>query len=476
MRLMVLCLSLLVIIMLLPGVAFGADESPERLNVYLGTNIFNNPVYDTVVLVEFPFSLRRDEFTFFRSDSQDTFLCGRVFAQVDLIDTLGATVDSANTYFAMRVASEAEAALKDYRIFNKLSLFARPGVYAARLSVYDVVSKNKGEFFINRIVVPAPEKERLTISGVSLAYRIDYVGPTADTNSRLIKNEYRIYPNPIAIFSTEDTSLSAYHEVYNLHPSQTAGPALQLTYNILGKDSTFLSELGVRTNPGGDSSAIVVATFDIEDWPAGLYHLQIIALEEGSTRSDTSVVPFGIIYPVGTSIADAMPQFIDDPYERLLLSEKINLVAYLLTPAQKETMKALTDSGKINYLNQYWREHDSYPSTRMIENRVDMVRRYEDANRMFSTNIKDDNGWSTDQGRIYLTYGPWEEIDEVSSPRVGNAYTIWYYRTLGEGKLFVFEDWSGNGDYRLVHSNVYGEMFSRKWEDLLNQGPRLDIE
>lgn len=476
MRWTTFCLGLLVILMLLPGMTFGADESPERLNVYMGTTMFNNPVYDTAVLVEFPFSLRRDEFTFFRPDSQDTFLYGRVFAQVDLIDTLGVTVDSANTYFAMRVASEAEAGLEGYRIFNKLSMFVRPGAYAARLSVYDVVSKNKGEFFINRVVVPAPERERLAISGVSLAYSIDYVGETADTNFRLIKNGYRIYPNPIAIFSTEDTSLSAYHEVYNLHPSETSASTLQITYNILGKDSTFLGELGVRTNPGGDSTAVVVATFGIADWPVGLYHLQIIALEEGALRSDTSVVPFGIIYPVGTSMAEAMPQFIDDPYERLLLSEKVNLVAYLLTPAQKETMKALSDSGKTNYLEQYWKEHDSYPATAIIENRIDLVRRYEEGNRLFSTNVKDDNGWSTDRGRIYLTYGPWEEIDEVSAPRVGNAYVIWYYRTLGEGKLFVFEDWSGNGDYRLVHSNVYGEMFSREWDDLLKQGPRLDVE
>ena len=53
---------------------------------------------------------------------------------------------------------------------------------------------------------------------------------------------------------------------------------------------------------------------------------------------------------------------------------------------------------------------------------------------------------------------------------------VWYYLRLGEGKLFLFEDWSGNGDYRLVHSNVYGEIFSKEWDELLNQGPRLDIE
>ncbi len=476
MRLMALCLSFVIITLSLPGITLGADESADRLNVYVGTNIFANPAYDTVALVEFPFSLRRDEFTFFRPDSQDTFLHGRVFAQVDLIDTMGTTVDSANTYFAMRVASEAEAALKDYRIFNKLSLLARPGIYAVRLSVYDVVSKNKGEFFINRVVVPRPERERLSISSVSLAYSIDYVGPAADTNFRLIKNGYRIYPNPVAIFSSEDTSISVYHEVYNLHPSQTDGSALQITYNILGKDSTLLGELGVRSAPGGDSSAIVVATFDIKGWPVGLYYLQVIAFEEGSARVDSNLVPFGIINPLGASVAYAMPQFFNDPYDRLMLSEKIDLVAYLLTPGQKETMKTLSDSGKINYLNQYWKEHDSYPSTKIIEDRVGLVKRFEYVNRMFSTNVKNDDGWSTDRGRIYMTYGPWEEVDEVSSPRVGNAYVIWYYRTIGEGKLFVFDDWSGNGDYRLVHSNVYGEMFSKDWDERLNQGPQLDIE
>ena len=402
MRLSAFCLSIAVMILVLP-VESAADESTQRLNVYAGSDVFANPLYDTAVLVEFPFSLRRDEFTFFRSDSQDTFLYGRVFAQVDLIDTLGVTVDSANTYFAMRVASQEEAALKDYRIFNKLSLFAEPGLYAARLSVYDVVSKNKGEFFISRLDVPQPETERLSVSDVSLAYRIDYVGPTADTNFRLVKNEYRIYPNPIAIFSTEDTVLSVYHEVYNLHPKADGGPQLQITYNILGKDSTLLGELGVRENPGGDSSAIVVATFEIKDWPAGLYHLQTIAAEENTNRIDTSVTPFGIIFPVSGSMADAMPQFTEDPYDRLMLSEKINLVAYVLTPVQRETMKNLSDSGKINYLNQYWKEHDANPLTRINEERAELVTRLEYVNRMFSTNVKNDNGWSTDQGRIYMT-------------------------------------------------------------------------
>jgi hypothetical protein len=33
--------------------------------------------------------------------------------------------------------------------------------------------------------------------------------------------------------------------------------------------------------------------------------------------------------------------------------------------------------------------------------------------------------------------------------------------------VFVFEDWTGSNDYRLVHSNVFGEIYSKEWEIIL---------
>ena len=84
--------------------------------------------------------------------------------------------------------------------------------------------------------------------------------------------------------------------------------------------------------------------------------------------------------------------------------------------------------------------------------------------------MKSQDGWSTDRGRIYMTYGPWDERDDNEAPRVGNSYEVWYYRSIKQGLMFIFEDYSGNDDYRLVHSNVFGEVYNQEWQDRVDQG------
>ncbi len=37
------------------------------------------------------------------------------------------------------------------------------------------------------------------------------------------------------------------------------------------------------------------------------------------------------------------------------------------------------------------------------------------------------------------------------------------YRAVQGGVLFIFEDISGYGDFRLVHSTASGEIFDAKW-------------
>ena len=69
-----------------------------------------------------------------------------------------------------------------------------------------------------------------------------------------------------------------------------------------------------------------------------------------------------------------------------------------------------------------------------------------------------------------MIWGPWDELDDHQSPLIGNPYQIWYYHTVEEGKHFVFEDWSGTHEFRLVHSNVDGEIFNELWEERMRGG------
>jgi GWxTD domain-containing protein len=457
-------------LLLLLSAGAHAIEPETGLTVYAGVVVYNNPEYDSVALVEFSFSVNRHEFEFYRPDSADTNLYARIFAQINLFDSSGLPVDSANTIFSVRAASREEAELKNYRLFNRLVLFVKPGSYSARLTAIDVVSKRKGEFFLGKFDVEPIEKERISVGGLCPAYSLRYVGEdTANSNVRLTKNGFEVIVNPLSVFSTNDSLIHLYGEVYNLAYSVDIPSEYQLSFSAWDAKGDLFRDFGslALTKPG--STAVIAESFDIKGWPPGAYRLQVVSLDQTTGDSDTARVRFQIVSPEETRLAVSRTEE-SDPYDTLSFKVKVNLVTYLLTPDQKATLDRLNDNGKLNFLDRYWREHDENSATKIIENRLELIERYEFCNRLFSTNVDKTDGWATPRGRIYMIYGPWDELDDRLAPLLGNPYQIWYYRHVKEGKFFVFEDLTGSGDYRLVHSNVYSEIYSQEWQDRIDQG------
>ena len=452
-----------------PSAVRGLDTQ-EPLVVYAGYTVYNNPEYDSISLVEFPFSIRRHQLEFVPREGEDSTCLARVFAQVDLIDAQGRQTDSTGTYFSVRAAGPGEAARKGFRVFNNLSLFAGPGVYSARVTVIDAISKSKGESFLRRVLVPPPARKAVAISGVRLAYDVDYVGDQPEgANRRLVRNGYRIIPNPLSVYGTDDSVVFFYGEVYNLAFSGDHPSTYRLSLAAAAADSVTYRDFGGRVAEKPGTSVAVAESFEIRGWPTGLYFVQLAVTDLETGAADTSYTPFRILSPADVLVAAAQAE-IFDPYDTLSLEIKEHLVAYHLTPAQKSTLGGLTDQGKENFLEQYWREHDEYPSTPEIENRRELVERFEYANRIFSTNVDRDNGWMSDCGRIWMVFGPYDQINDVPAPRLVSPYQVWYYHEIKEGKFFIFEDKRGDHDYRLVHSNVYGEIYSKEWQLKIQEG------
>jgi len=448
-----------------------AQTNNKSLAVYAEAIIFNNPEYDTVSLVEFPFTLNRDEFQFYRPDSTSKELFARIFAQVNLMNTEGRVIDSVRTYFSAKVSSSLEANKKDIQLFNKLSLMVKPGIYTARLKVLDVVSKKEGTYFLDKIIVNPIEKQKISIGGICLAYNMEYVGDDSSKIDPLLnENGFKILINPVNIFPAKDTIIYLYGEIYNLKYSPEEPSKYQLSIAALDNIGNIYNNFGSVINDKPGKSCVIAEDLDVKDWSLGNYKLQISALDLTTNEADTVYIPFHIISTKALLMYAKANMNMYDPYDSLSFKDKTHLVKYLLDDKQKQIFSNLSDSGKIHFLDQYWKEHDINPATHVIENRIQMINRYRFVNRMFSTNSKKNNGWATDRGRIYMTYGPWDERDDFQAPRIGNPYVVWYYRSVREGKLFIFEDWTGNGDYRLVHSNVYGEVYSQEWQDRIDQG------
>ncbi len=101
------------IVVLVSSTVYASGQSVSDkagLTVSAGAAVFNNPAYDSVAIVEFLFSISRNQLGFLPSKTnEDSNIYAVVLAQVDLIGTEGFTVDSANTFFIVSARDSVDA-------------------------------------------------------------------------------------------------------------------------------------------------------------------------------------------------------------------------------------------------------------------------------------------------------------------------------------------------------------------------------
>ncbi|RMD92816.1 MAG: GWxTD domain-containing protein, partial [Calditrichaeota bacterium] len=91
------------------------------------------------------------------------------------------------------------------------------------------------------------------------------------------------------------------------------------------------------------------------------------------------------------------------------------------------------------------KSRDPSPGTEVNELMLEFYRRIAYANRKFQT--QEQKGWQTDQGRIYIQYGPPDSIHRFFKAEKGQPYEIWRYNH--PRKRFVFVGKKGWGIFKL---------------------------
>ncbi|MEE8577445.1 MAG: GWxTD domain-containing protein, partial [candidate division Zixibacteria bacterium] len=73
--------------------------------------------------------------------------------------------------------------------------------------------------------------------------------------------------------------------------------------------------------------------------------------------------------------------------------------------------KAKTPEERLNQFNLFWSKRDPTPGDDVNEAKIEFYRRVSTANHNFAVMNRD--GWQTDRGRIYIRFGPPDQIDDV---------------------------------------------------------------
>lgn len=436
----------------------------DRISIQAGISIYGDPGTGPNVYVEFPFSVNRNQFLFLSTDTADTQVRAAIYAEVVISDTLGNNQDSVSTYFYSRAVDSATAAAGNIKLFNKLTLMIPPGVYKANLRVIDVSSKREGSFLYDRIVIPPVVADRLALSGLELAFSIKAAGDeNTQANPRMIKNGWEIIPSPLGVFSQEDTAIYVYAELYNLPFDSTKKSQFKLNYKAFRSDGTLQMDYGdmLEDKPGG--SAVIANILKIAGWEPGKYDLKLSAtdLESGSVAEAAKRF---IVFPKSGVLPGMVTYSQKSSLDTAGAATMSNILHFLLSAQELAIFNSLTDSGKVRYANQFLKDKDPTPGTMVNEYWESAFRRYQYANEHFSSLPEFNDGWRMDRGRVLMQYGDWDERDEIAAPAYERPWERWYYRSIQGGVLFIFEDNSGYGDYKLVHSTAKGEIYNSSWE------------
>ncbi len=111
-------------------------------------------------------------------------------------------------------------------------------------------------------------------------------------------------------------------------------------------------------------------------------------------------------------------------------------VSYIITDEERQAFMQLSnDEERDQFIEAFWARRDPTPDTPENEFKEEHYRRIAYANEHFAAGIP---GWKTDRGRMYIMYGP---PDEIESHPSGGTYERPMEEGGGSTSTYPFEDW-----------------------------------
>ncbi|MBY0506302.1 MAG: GWxTD domain-containing protein [Bryobacteraceae bacterium] len=129
---------------------------------------------------------------------------------------------------------------------------------------------------------------------------------------------------------------------------------------------------------------------------------------------------------------DRLRKELETPFRKWLNED----VTYIITDEERTTWKRLaTDEEREQFIEQFWLRRDPSPDTQENEYKEEHYRRIAYTNERFASGIP---GWKSDRGRIYITFGPPDELEDHPS---GGTYERPIEEGGGTTSTFPFQKW-----------------------------------
>ena len=366
------------------------------------------------------------------------------------------------------------------------------GKYNLEITIRDANSDYEPTPTNQTVLVDFPENE-VSLSGIQL---VESFTQTSEPN-QLTKSGYDLIPYVNNYLPDNVNSLIFYTEIYNSDKQLGTDGQFLINYYLESYETgKKLNKFTSFKRQQAQPVSILFANFNIDDLPSGNYRLVVEARNRENKvlasnklffqRNNPDVVSDYTDY-AGVS---AQNSFVSQITGKDTLRQYIDYLGPISTNMELNFVNYQIDKGDADmemmkrFFFNFWLDRDELNPEHAWKQYLSAV---ELVNEEFGApGSKGTKGYKTDMGRVYLKYGPPNTITDrpfdsstsgmtindggATVPDAGSVpYQIWHYYTLDELNLrnrkFVFANIHiALNDYKLIHSNVPGEIQNENWQ------------
>ena len=186
-------------------------------------------------------------------------------------------------------------------------------------------------------------------------------------------------------------------------------------------------QLYLQLNKSSNGLTYAVVQIPNSNWPDAVYKMKVYEAESGETVAQKTYRSL----------------WLDKPVSLYNLDLAIEMLRFIANEKTVERIANGSAEQEREQFNTFWKKRDPTPNTAFNELKTEYYQRIDYAYRHFSSSGTP--GFETDQGRIYILYGPPEDIERFY-PSEGATREVWTY----PNRRFVFKATSGYGDFVLI--------------------------
>ncbi|MFZ5516661.1 MAG: GWxTD domain-containing protein [Candidatus Zhuqueibacterota bacterium] len=425
------------------AMAFAAHASTDPIRFYTDNAGFKNFSDDRKTYQEIYISFANYQLTY--KQVGDRFLAGYKLT-VLIQDSTGKPAAEKTWQNMSQVDSLRQ--VDDLTTLELAGFLLQPGRYTAEIIVQDMESLAAGSDE-RTIVAPSFEGATLRISGIEFARSIE----RSEGKNQFTKNAVEVVPNPSRVFGIESPFVYFYTEIYHLQADSLQAGNITKEYMIRDFNGNVLISSRKEAAPG-TSFALWADKINVLDLVSGKYQLNLKVTDNRSGAGAETTGEFWIHNPFKTI---SLAQYREEDIEEFRAQ-----IMHITDQGELELFDQLNTPARIEFINNYWRGKDPNFRTEHLK------RFYLASERFNSPSLP---GWKSDRGRVFIMYGPPDEIEREPAGMEKRAYEVWTYETLDQqGQVhFVFCDFGTFGNYQLIHSNIKSsqrsEIYNENWYD-----------